>query len=240
MTPPVPALLKALVGDSTSLAILRNPAGLLAQPWLKQLVQPITTPPAGGPLPPLLAAADPGVLLLSNGPEGWLVGTSDQTPRPETLEAPLAAEGLIDAPLEVEGETLTVWTRLKAMAGHAGRQGGGEQLQASVAGWRRESDGLAWWGGNLALLKGQPSSRSLLARQQQLEDLDWQEAPLRWVLGEDAATALLQQWRPWNLLSTVAGGPLAPGLQSLAFALEPEDTTVRWTARVQFAGASHG
>ncbi|MFN9243592.1 MAG: DUF3352 domain-containing protein [Cyanobacteriota bacterium] len=234
------ALLKGVMGESRSLAILRNPAGLLAQPWLKQLMQPIITPPAGGPLPPLLAAADPGIFLLSTGPEGWLIGTSNQTPSPETLEAPLAAEGLIDAPLEVDGESLTVWTRLQAIGGHGGRQGGGEQLQASVAGWRRESDALAWWGGNLGLLQGKASGRSLLARQQQLEQLAWPDAPLRWVLGEDAASALIQQWRPWHLLATVAGGPLAPGLESLAFALEPEDSTLRWTARAHFSGSSHG
>ena len=235
-----PALLKSLGGDSDSLAVLRNPAGLLQQPWLRALVQAITTPPAGGPLPPLLAAADPGLLVLSKAPEGWLIGTSNQTPRPETLEAALAAEGFIDAPLEVEGEGVTVWTRLQAMGGPGGRKGPGDQLQASVAGWRREEDGQAWWGDNLALLNNKPAGRSVLARQQQLINLDRPDAALRWVLGGEAATEVLQHWGPWRLLGTVAGGPLVKGLGSLAFALEPTDTAVWWTARVDFEGASHG
>jgi hypothetical protein len=228
-------LLKGLGGESQSLALLRNPVALLAQPWLKPLVQTITTsPPGSGPLPLRLAGVDPGVLLVSQAPEGWVLGTSEQTPRPEALEAALAAEGLIDAPLEVDGETVTVWTRLGA------RQGAGDQLQAVVSGWWRPRDGVAWWGGNLALLNQKSAGRSVLARQQQLEDLDRPQAPLRWVLGEEAATPLLQQWRPWTRLTTVAGGPLAKGLESLALALEPAGSTVRWTARIQFSGPPHG
>ena len=234
------ALLKALGGDSDSLAILRNPAGLLDQPWLKPLLQAITHPEEGGPLPPLIAAADPGALVLSQAPQGWLIGTGAQTPRPETLEASLAAEGLIDAPLEVNGESVTVWTRLQASGGQGGRQGPHDQLQASVAGWRRQTDGLAWWGGNLALLNPGPARRSLLARQQQMAALDRPQAPLRWVVGGEPATALLRQWRPWTLLNSLAGGHLVPGVQSLALALDPEDTTVRWTARLQVGDPSHG
>lgn len=167
-----------------------------------------------------------------------MIGTDGQAPDAEALEAALAAEGLIDAPLEVSGETVTVWTRLQV----PGRHAGGEQLQASVAGWRQPTEGLAWWGRNLALLNGndRPAGRSVAARQRQLAALGQPDAPLRWVLGADAATALMQQWQPWNRLATVAGGPLAPGLQSLAFALEPEASTARWTARIQFSALSHG
>jgi hypothetical protein len=109
-----------------------------------------------------------------------------------------------------------------------------------VAGWRQERDGLAWWGGNLALLNDTSAGRSVLARQRQLAALDRPEAALRWVLGPEAASTLLQQWRPWTLLSSVAGGPLAPGLQSFAVALAPETNSVRWSARLQFAETSHG
>lgn len=239
-----PALLQGLRGDSSSLALLNNPAALLAEPWLTPLLSRITTPAGGGPLPPLLAAADPGLLLLSTSPEGWLIGTSRQTPRPESLEAPLAAEGLIDAPLEVGGESLTVWTRLQAPGGHGGKPAERDELRAAVAGWRREADGLAWWGSHLALLDRPSASRSALARQRQLAELDWSQAPLRWVLGPEAASALLREWRPWSVLSSLAGGPLAPGLHSLAVAIEPDATPapkmVRWTARLQFAEDPHG
>ena len=54
-------LLQGLRGESTSLALLRNPAGLLRQAWLQPLLSRITHPPAGGPLPSLLAAAAPGL-----------------------------------------------------------------------------------------------------------------------------------------------------------------------------------
>jgi hypothetical protein len=174
------------------------------------------------------------VLLVSQGPEGWLLGTAEQTPPPEALEAALAAEGFIDAPLDVDGETVTVWTRLGA------RQGAGDQLQATVSGWWRPGNGVAWWGGNLGLLQQASAGRSVIARQHQLEALERDGAPLRWVLGEEAATPLLREWSPWNRLTTVAGGPLAKGLESMALAVEPGDSTLRWTARIQFAGLPHG
>jgi hypothetical protein len=47
-------------------------------------------------------------------------------------------------------------------------------------------------------------------------------------------------WSPWTRLTTVAGGPLAKGLESLSLALEPADSTVRWTARIAFAAPPHG
>lgn len=236
MVPAEVPVLQALRGDSSSLAVLRNPAQLLAEPWLKPLVELITTPSGAGPLPPLIAAADPGLLLMSTGPEGWLIGTSRHIPPLESLEAPLAAQGLIDAPLEVGEETVTVWTRLRT----SGKLDKGDQLQASVAGWRQESEGFAWWGGHLALLNRQTGSRSVQLRQRQLAELEQPRAPLRWVLGPEPASALLRQWEPWTLLSSLSGGPLAQGLQSLALAIEPDGATVRCTARLRFAEALHG
>jgi hypothetical protein len=233
-------LLQDLRGEPTTLAILRNPAGWLAQPWLQPLVQGITNPPAAGPLPARIAAADPAVLLISTSPEGWLIGTRSQAPPTAALEAPLAAEGLIEAPLELEEETVTVWTQLVAADRQGAKGREREDLRATVAGWRRESDGLALWGGNLALRASRPGSRAALTRARQLDALGHPQAPLRWVLGEEAASALLQRWQPWTLLTTLAGGPLAPGLQSLAVAIEPDQTLVDWTVRLQFSEATHG
>ncbi|MFN9623072.1 MAG: DUF3352 domain-containing protein [Cyanobacteriota bacterium] len=236
---PTPALLQGLGAESSSLALLRDPAALLQRPWLDPLLGPITHPVGGGPLPPLVAAADSGTLLVSSGPRGWLIGTSSRTPRPERLEAPLAAEGLIEAPLDVGGEPTTVWTRLEAPSGAPGRGAEPDQLRASVAGWRRETDGLAWWGQDLSLLHHAAPSRGAVARQRQLEALAGGQEPLRWALGPEATSALLQGWRPWTLLTSLAGGPLANNLQ-LAVAIDPEATPVHWRAHLQVASESHG
>jgi hypothetical protein len=234
------ALVDGIRGDSLSLALLQNPAALLRLPWLTPLLQRITHPPAGGPLPPLLAAADPGPLLVSSGRDGWLLGTSRTAPLLASLEAPLAAEGLIDAPLEVGGDSVTVWTRLQAPAAASGRSGERDQLRASVAGWRQEKDGLAWWGGHLELLQTTTARHSGSARQQQLEELGWPQASLRWALGREAATALLQPWRPWTLLTSLAGDSLTRGVQGLAGAIDPETTPVHWIARLHFGAEPNG
>ncbi|MEB3259990.1 MAG: DUF3352 domain-containing protein [Cyanobacteriota bacterium] len=233
------ALLEGLRGDSLSLALLQNPAALRAQPWLAPLMNRITQLPGGGPLPPLLAATETGPLLISTGSDGWLMGTSPATPSLDSLEAPLAAEGLIDAPLELGGASATVWTRLQAPGG-AGKSGARDQLRASVAGWRQEREGLAWWGNDLELLQHASARRGVQERQRQLAALDRPEAPLRWVLGREDATALLRPWRPWLLLSSLAGDSLTQGVRSLAVAVEPDATPVRWTARLQFGADSQG
>lgn len=233
------ALLQGLSGPSSSLALLHDPASLLQKPWLAPLLTRITHPIGGGPLPPLLAATDPGILLVSSGPDGWLVGTSGETPRPDRLEAPLAAEGLLEAPLDVGGEPTTVWTRLEAPSGGVNRGGEREQLRASVAGWRQETEGVAWWGQDLSQLKRPSSSRSALARQRQLRRLDDVQAPLRWALGREATGDLLQRWRPWTLLTSLAGGPLTENPR-LAVAIDPDGSPVHWRAHLLVAADSDG
>ncbi len=233
-------LVEGLRGDYLSLALLRNPASLLGQPWLAPLLDAITQLPGGGPLPPLLAATDSGPLLVSTSADGWLIGTSRATPPLESLEAPLAAVGLIDAPLEIGGENATVWTRLQAPAAGSGRSAERDQLRASVAGWRQERDELAWWGGNLDGLQHPGARRGGGERQQQLEALGWPEAPLRWALGREAAAALLRPWRPWTLLSSLAGESLTQGVQGLALAIDPDAIPVRWTAHLDFGADPHG
>jgi hypothetical protein len=99
---------------------------------------------------------------------------------------------------------------------------------------------LAWWGNDLALLQHASARRGVQERQRQLAALDRPKAPLRWVLGREDATALLRPWRPWLLLSSLAGDSLTQGVRSLAVAVEPDASPVRWTARLQFGADSHG
>jgi hypothetical protein len=234
------ALIEGLRGDSLSLALLRNPAALLAQPWLTPLLDTITQPPGGGPLPPLLAAKASGPLLVSLDPDGWLIGTSRTSPPLESLDAPLAAQGLIDAPLDIGGDNATVWTRLQVPVAASGRSAGGDELRASVAGWRQEREELAWWGSGLERLQHTNARRGGGERQRQLASLGMPQAPLRWAMGREAAIALLGPWRPWTLLSSLAGDSLTRGVQGLAVAVEPDATPVHWSARLVFGAESHG
>ena len=224
-------LLAALRGQPTSLALLHDPQALASLPLVGPLlaaVPPLS--PAAGPLPALVAAADRGPLLLADGPAGWVLGSPADRPSPADLEAPLAAEGLIPAPLELKGRPLLVWTRLEAGRGRPLAGVDGEtQLQASVAGWRAEADGLAWWGRNLALLDGRGGSPPL---RQQLESLA--AAPLQWVMESQPAQALLRPWQPWRLLTALAGGDLDARVSRLALSAGPDGGDLRLQAHLQF------
>lgn len=235
-----PALLSALRTDPSSLALLRDPRSLRQLPLLGPLLAampPLT--PAAGPLPALVAAADSGPLLLADGDSGWLLGSAADQPPPASLEAPLAAEGLIPAPLELQGQSLLVWTRLEAGAGRSLARADGEaQLQASLAGWRAEADGLAWWGRNLALLQARGGGPRL---RQQLEALAADPAPLQWAMAAEPAQALLRPWRPWRLLTALAGGDLDAPVRGLALSAGPDGDDLRLQARLQLGqGVGHG
>ena len=242
-----PALLAALQGQSDSLALVQQPS-LWPELWQPLLAAVLRVGEGGGDglLPALVAATDPGPLLWSAGSQGWLLGTAVDQPDPASLEQGLAAQGLSAAPLPVEGDaSVMVWTRLEAPP--AGRRIGREEgavLQASLAGARASQGQLAWWGQNLAVLQEQRESRQTpRLRLAQLAALDQPQASLQWAMAAGPAQALLQRWSTWQLLSGLAGRPLAPAVQGLSLSLEPGDgdsnsesnsRTVHLSARVGF------
>jgi hypothetical protein len=232
------ALLDGLSGNPESLALLHNPAAWLASPLLRPLLErPLGSPAEVGPLPALVAQADAGPLLLAEGPGGWSMGTPADQPPPAAIEAALASQGLVAAPLQVRDHLLTVWTRLRATPVRAGRRQeapAAELLQASLAGWRTESQGQAWWGGSsLALLAEQGAGRQVGRRERQLEALEAADPILQWAMASAPARALLQPWQPWRLLSTLAGGGLDDAVEGLGLALEPEGRSLHLHGRLE-------
>ncbi|MEB3200830.1 MAG: DUF3352 domain-containing protein [Synechococcaceae cyanobacterium] len=224
------ALIAGLRGRVDSLALLHDPALWSRLEPLHPLLGAILGGPSAGPVPALVAAADDGLLLAADGPQGWQLGTAAGRPDPSRLEAPLAATGVLAAPLQ-HGETnLLVWMRLQEAPARASRRGGdgADQLQANLAGWWRRQEDLAWWGRNLAQLDAGRDSRA----PRQLEALGAGEAPLQWALVEERARALLQPWQPWRLLTALAGGGLDPAVQGVSLALEPRGSHLQLRARL--------
>jgi len=232
------ALVAAAPSASERLGLLENPAALLSDPLLRPLVERVAAlVPGAGPLPPLLVAAADGPLLVAEAPAGWLMASPPDQPAPAALEAPLAAAGLIPAPLEVGGRPVTVWTRLVAGRGARPDREGVDRLQAPLEGWRGDQDGVALWGRSLALLEGAGEGRGAQRRERQIEALDRPSAPVQWALAADPARSLLRDWLPWRRLSTLAGGPLEGPLRGLALAVEPGGDGLRLRGRLDFGSA---
>jgi hypothetical protein len=228
------ALLAGRRGDAASLALFQDPAALLRVPLLAPLLERALVPisgPAAGPLPALVAGADSDALLAADGDDGWLLGTGVDRPDPAALEAPLAAEGLIPAPLELADRSLLVWTRLAASA--RGVRRGGDGLEASLAGWRDGQGALAWWGGRLQLAEARPSAGSE-RRARQLETLASPTAPFQWALAPVPARELLHGLVPWRLLSSLAGASLEDPVNGVTVALEPQQGGLGVEARIGF------
>jgi hypothetical protein len=234
-------LLAAAPATSDRLALLQNPAALWQNPRSRPLVELAAgLLPGSGPLPPLLLAAADGPLLAAQSPAGWLMATPLQQPPAAALEAPLAAAGLIPAPLELAEGPVTVWTRLEAGGRRAGRgdRGGVDRLQAPLEGWRAERRQLALWGRSLALVESEGAARGGRRRERQLEALDLPDATLAWALAEAPARDLLRSWQPWRRLSALAGTALEQPVQGLALALEGGPGELRLRGRLEFPAAA--
>jgi hypothetical protein len=229
-------LLAVAPPGATSLALLQDPDVLRRDPLLRSLVgQAVMAGPDAGPLPPLILQEARGPLAAIAMAGDWLLATPAGQPSASQLEAPLAIDGLIAAPLDLKGRTTTVWTRLEAAAAR-GTRDRRDSLQAPVEGWRGERDGLAVWGRSLALLEGDGEARGARARERQLESLDAPAAPFQWALDAGAARALLARWDPWRRLAGLAGGPLDGRVSGLELAVEPGAGALQLRARLELAG----
>jgi hypothetical protein len=229
------ALVAAAPAATERLGLLQNPAALLSDPLLRPLVERVAAlSPGAGPLPPLLVAAADGPLVVAEAPAGWLMASPPDRPATAALEAPLAAAGLIPAPLELEGGPVTVWTRLVAGRGARPDREGVDRLQAPLEGWRGDQDGQSLWGRSLALLEAAGDGRGAQRRERQLEALDRPAAALQWALATEPARSLLRDWLPWRRLASLAGGPLDAPVRGLALAVEPGAEGLRLRARLEF------
>ena len=229
----VEALLSGLRGEVDSLALLHNPAGLPAflQPLLAQVLAPITSP-----VPALVIGMDRGPLVWARDQQGWLLGTAATEPAPDALEAALAADGLIAAPLQLaDGLPVRVWAQLSATAPRKGRAEA-SQLRAELAGARSSQADLAWWSQDLRRLEQQQGARPG-PRQQlgQLKALNRADAALQWALGPSQAQSLLRRWSSWRMLSALAAEPLSDGVSGLAAALTSDPAGYRLSARLDLA-----
>ena len=153
------------------------------------------------------------------------------------MEAALAADGLIAAPLEVDGHPLLVWTRLQAGPGR--RDGRSEQLQAPLLGWRWQRGDQVWWGESLDQLESLDGleKKGTGRLQGQLEALAVPEAALQWALDGPRARYVLATWRPWLRLTALAGGPLSEPVTGLALALHGEPGVLAVESQLDFGAA---
>ena len=241
-TPPAPdrqALLAAAHGPSSSLALLQDPATLLQSPLLAPLVtlsRGAELHGGGEPslLPELVLRHSHGALLASRLGDTWQLGSGADDPPLDSLAAPISAAGLNAAPLEVNGRTALVWTRLSTTSGNRrGDRDGVERLQATVEGWRSLQDNQAWWGRSLADLQQAGRSHPDRERVEQLERLGQENAALRWVVDGPEAQQVLAAWPLWRLVNALAGGGLNEPVQGLGLAVDNAGESLRLQARLE-------
>jgi hypothetical protein len=241
--PPIPlvgadgqALLAALHGEASQLALLQDPAQWPAQwqPLLKALLGPAGRNEAT-PLPSLLLGAARGPVLWRQDGGGWLLGSGPEQPAPSALADRLRDLGLAASPLELEGQPVQVWTRLQAPTTQRRRAGANEQLAVTLAAARSEQAGWAWWSDSLeALAEQQRGRHQPTALIHRLQDLALPQAALQWAATGLPAQDLLGRWSGWRLLAAMAGQDFSEPVGSVALALQPDADGLRWRARIAY------
>jgi len=233
------SLLAAYRAEASSLALLQAPSQW--PPLLKELLARALSADDAGPLPALVAAAEPGPLLWARAEQGWQLGTPARSPDPKELASELQAQQLVQAPVQLAGQNVQVWTRLAAQANAAAAG----QLEATVVGAHTLASSAAtaaptWWGQSLPVLQaliepaagGRPAPHALAA---QLSEWGASRALVRWAMGPAPAQQLLQSWQPWQVLSGLAAQPLERGVQGLSLSLEPADQGLELRANLRFS-----
>jgi hypothetical protein len=241
--PPIPlvgadgqALLAALHGEASQLALLQDPAQWPAQwqPLLKALLGPAGRNEAT-PLPSLLLGAARGPVLWRQDGGGWLLGSGPEQPAPSALADRLRDLGLAASPLELEGQPVQVWTRLQAPTTQRRRAGANEQLAVTLAAARSEQAGWAWWSDSLeALAEQQRGRHQPTALIHRLQDLALPQAALQWAATGLPAQDLLGRWSGWRLLAAMAGQDFSEPVGAVALAMQPDADGLRLRARIAY------
>jgi len=233
------ALLQGYRGGATSLALLQSPARW-PQP-LQGLLQTALAADDAGPLPALVAQADAGPLVWGGDAQGWRLGTPARSPDPQQLQPALKAQGLVEAPVDLQGQQVQVWTRLLARSGAPAASG---SLEASVVGAHTSPAAVSttastaaplWWARSLEALGAQLEQGQLpRARLAELEALPAQGALLRWSMAAGPAQRLLRGWQPWQLLSGLAARNLAEAVDGLSLRLGSAEAQLQLNAALHF------
>ena len=216
------ALMRSAGGDADALAVLTDPAAVIAAEsdgpmaqWIAPAIQRSLASADSGAAAAVIALDD-GPLLWQQADSGWIIGTRPNRPEPDRVDERLQELGLSASTLASDGEPLQVWTRLARQRRH-----GEETLQAELAVALERQSGASWWGETLDGLRHRAEGGTLNQRLQQLQQLqDAAQAPLEQRLALAAAPSRdhLGEWRPWQLVQGVAGRSLLPAVEGLAIA----------------------
>ena len=167
------------------------------------------------PLAEAVVRTSEGPMLLGlDRRQGWQLGTAGKDLDIAGVNPAMARAGYSPGVLTLGDNSVTVWTRLKAV----GRQ---QTIQSEAGGLALEEGDRIRWLPQLSNLR-RNQNKALRRQRKLLERLDLGEAQLWLALDSEGTVGWLGRWTPTGWLGQAAGGALDKHLAGLGLGLEAE------------------
>ena len=234
------SLIDSTKGPAEILGILYSPYTLLKEDsqdpfrnWIARLISN-KLKETKGVAPKAILALNQETLIWIREPKGWVIGTHQGSPSISNISEIMMQDNQLKSNLLIDDQEFEVWSKL--IANKVNEE---NIIETELGVIVSKENGNNWWGENLPALQ-QRQKEGVQLREKQLEELnsDYKKHPfMQLALNEKYAQELLQNWKPWRILNSIAGGSLKTLVKGLALSIdsdwEQEDSSINLRANLQ-------
>ncbi len=219
------SLINEAGGPIEGLAFLNSTSELLSKSSKDPLKQLIRKPlldnlyKTKGIAAKAIIGLDEGPLLWIKEPQGWVLGTSQESPLLSIIDKIFMQQKQVRSEVIVNNQVFQIWSKLIAK-----RIGNHDTLDTELGVILSQGSHNNWWGENLESLQ-QKQEKGLFLRQKQLEKLNQNPEShpfLQLALNSNQAKQQLENWHPWRLLQALTGNSLQEIVKGLALSIDTD------------------
>ncbi|AAP99232.1 MULTISPECIES: DUF3352 domain-containing protein [Prochlorococcus] len=161
-----------------------------------------------------------GQLVLINKESGWLIKSLDFSLIP-IVDQILISQNFVKSTLNIKDKDITVWNKLETI-----KRGDGYILSPKIGIILSKDSNKLLWTNTLSSLDKENNSKSIVERSNILKNSEFNNfitVKQQLSLGQRSSQKILNHWKPWQLLKTVASKSSLPNINRLNLALGEEE-----------------